>query len=218
MYSEFVNIHYKNLIRHSFANFRKNKLNKENFTIISNNCWGGMVYESFNLIKQSPTVGLYILPADYLKFISDIKWYLNQKLEFIKPSESKNSEYIKNKIKDKKFGTYPVAKLADIEIYFMHYESEESVVEKWNRRKERIDWNHILYKFNDQNGCTNEQLEQFSQLPLKNKIAFTVRDNFENSSNIIKINNPLRLSHVDTFNEPFGNSRFININNLINKL
>ena len=72
MYSEFINIHYKNLIRHIFANFRKRKLNKEKFTIISNNCWGGMVYESVNLIKQSPTVGLYILPTDYLKFISNI--------------------------------------------------------------------------------------------------------------------------------------------------
>lgn len=218
MYSEFINIHYKNLIRHIFANFRKSKLNKEKFTIISNNCWGGMVYESVNLIKQSPTVGLYILPTDYLKFISNIKWYLNQELKFIKPSEAKNSEYIKNKIKDEKFGTYPVARLADIEIYFMHYTSKQSVIEKWNRRKKRIDWDHILYKFNDQNGCTNEQLEQFLRLPLKNKIAFTVRDDFKNSNNIVKINNPLGLSHVDTFNEPFGNSRFINVNNLINRL
>lgn len=218
MYSEFINIHYKNLIRHTFANFRKSKLNKEKFTIISNNCWGGMIYESFNLIKQSPTVGLYILPHDYLKFISNIKWYLNQELIFIKPSESKNGAYIKNEIKDERFGTYPVAKLADIEIYFVHYTSEKTAIEKWNRRKTRINWDHILYKFNDQNGCTNEQLEQFLQLPLKNKIVFTVRNELKDSNDIVKLNNPLGLSYVDTFNEPFGNNRFINIIKLINDL
>ena len=128
MYSEFVNIHYKNLIRRKFSNLRQKKINKKNFTIISNNCWGGMVYESVNLIKQSPTIGLYMLPTDYLKFVSNIKWYLKQKLNFIDPNQSKNREYILNTIKDKKFGTYPVAKLADIEIYFMHYTSEKSVV------------------------------------------------------------------------------------------
>lgn len=217
MYSEFLNIHYKNMLRHLLANYRGTKLNKAEFTIISNNCWGGMVYESYNLIKQSPTVGLYMLPTDYLKFISNIKWYLNQKLNFIEPDESDNANYIRKVIRDKEYGTYPVANLADIEIYFVHYVSRKSVVEKWERRKKRINWDHILYKFNDQNGCTDKQLKQFVALPLKNKVAFTVRDGFENS-NIVKINNPLGLSYVDTFNEPFGNSRFLNVNELINKL
>ena len=42
--------------RIGFADYRKKKLKSTDFTIISNNCWGGMIYESYNLPKESPTV------------------------------------------------------------------------------------------------------------------------------------------------------------------
>ena len=58
------------------ANLRKKKINKTKFTIISNNCWGGEVYECYNLIKQSPTIGLYFMASDYIKFIKNIHYYL----------------------------------------------------------------------------------------------------------------------------------------------
>nr|WP_262352316.1 DUF1919 domain-containing protein [Lactiplantibacillus plantarum] len=48
--------------RKKFSALRKKQINKDRFTIISNNCWGGEVYESYNLIKQSPTVGLFLWP------------------------------------------------------------------------------------------------------------------------------------------------------------
>ena len=34
--------------RKFLANYRQKKINKKNFTIISNNCWGGEIYESYN--------------------------------------------------------------------------------------------------------------------------------------------------------------------------
>lgn len=39
-----------------FGKFRQRKLNSTDFTIISNNCWGGVVYEYYNIQKNSPTV------------------------------------------------------------------------------------------------------------------------------------------------------------------
>ena len=42
-----------------------------NKCIISNNCWGGVIYESYSLPKLSPTVGMYFSPKDYLKFVAD---------------------------------------------------------------------------------------------------------------------------------------------------
>lgn len=38
---------------------RREKLTHTDFTIISNNCWGGTVYEAHNLPKESPTVGMF---------------------------------------------------------------------------------------------------------------------------------------------------------------
>lgn len=201
--------------RKSLANYRRKKINKSHFTIISNNCWGGECYESYNLIKQSPTVGLFFMASDYLKFIKEIKFYLKQKLVFIDPKTSKYYPELKN---EATYGTYPVARLGDIEIFFMHYSSQKEVVEKWNRRIKRIDWNHILYKFNDQNGCTEENIKEFVNLPYKNKVCFTVRDDFAKYPGIIKVPAPSSHKFIRASYEPFSNSRFININRIINEL
>lgn len=162
-----------NIYRKVLALLRRIKLNKTKFTIFSNNCWGGGVYESYDLIKQSPTVGLFFMSSDYVKFLGNIKGYLKQPLVFINP---KNSKYYDKLKRETDYGKYPVAKLDDIEIFFMHYTDEQQALSKWNRRIKRINWNHVLYKFNDQNGCTQEDIDNFIKLPYKNKICFTVRD------------------------------------------
>lgn len=66
-----------------FVERRRKQLKNTDFTIISNNCWGGMIYESYNLPKQSPTVGLFFMASDYIKFISDLRGFVNGELIFI---------------------------------------------------------------------------------------------------------------------------------------
>ena len=80
---ESINRRINKFFRLKFANKRRNKINNDNFTIISNNCWGGMIYESYNLQKQSPTIGLFFKSSDYIKFISNLEYYLSQDLKFI---------------------------------------------------------------------------------------------------------------------------------------
>lgn len=75
--------------RLGLANYRKKQLKYTDFTIISNNCWGGMIYESYNLPKESPTVGMFFMAKDYIEFLSDLRGYINGKLTFIKPEESR---------------------------------------------------------------------------------------------------------------------------------
>ena len=197
------------------ANIRRRKLNKTKFTIISNNCWGGEVYECYNLIKQSPTVGLYFMAKDYIKFIKNIRYYLAQPLIFIDPKQSRYYEMVK---REKRYGTYPVAVLGDIEIFFMHYTSELQAKAKWERRIKRINWDHIIYKFNDQNGCTLEDIEDFINLPLSNKICFTVHADYAKAPYIYKIKAPRSHNEIKASYEPFGNNKYININKLINSL
>lgn len=197
------------------ANFRKRKLNKNKFTIISNNCWGGEVYECYNLIKQSPTIRLYFMSKDYIKFIKDIHHYINQPLNFINPKDSKYYDIVKNQ---KRYGTYPVARLDDIEIFFMHYVSKEQAKAKWNRRVKRIDWDHILYKFNDQNGCSMNEIEEFIALPVKNKICFTVHKEYLKAPYIKLIKAPKSHQEIRASYEPFGKSKYVNVNDLINSL
>lgn len=212
---EGLRLRFLALRRKKLSKFRQKKINKKQFTIISNNCWGGEVYESYNLIKQSPTIGLFFMATDYIKFISNIHYYLNQKLFFINPMHSKYFEKVKN---NKGYGSYPVARLGDIEIFFMHYSSEGQARAKWDRRIKRINWDHILYKFNDQNGCTEADIKNFVSLPLKNKICFTVNDNLSKYSDVVKIKAPNSHKFIRASYEPFGSNHQININNLINEL
>ena len=95
------------------------------------------------------------MAKDYIEFLSDLRGYVNGKLTFIKPEESRWKD-MPQVSEDKRFGSYPVGVLSNgknsIEIFFLHYHSEQEAREKWERRVQRINWNKLLIKFNDQNG------------------------------------------------------------------
>ena len=164
------------------SRFRNRKLLNKNFTIISNNCWAGWVYRRYNIEYKTPTVGLFIMPDDYIIFLKDLKKYINMDVKFIKPEDSKYKKYISSK--DKRFGDYPIGKLNDIEIHFLHYKSPEEAYEKWNRRKRRINYENLIVKFNDQNGCGYEDVNEFLELPYENKIFFTANKEFSKNKSI----------------------------------
>lgn len=157
--------------------FRRSRLKNKHFTIISNNCFGGTVYEFFNLVKQSPTVGLFMFPDDYLKFLKKLNYYLEQELFFVEFGDSKHSKYLSQ------FDYYNehliIGKLDDIELIFLHYKNREEAKSKWKRRCDRINKNLLIVKFNDQNGFVNENFYEFKSLPYKNKIFITSQEKFK---------------------------------------
>lgn len=196
------------------AKFRKKKINNNNFSIISNNCWGGFVYQSYGFSYNSPTIGLFFMADDYIEFLKELRSNLNKELKFIKPEESKWFKKIKN---DKSLGTYPIGKIGDIEIFFLHYKSENEAYEKWNRRKKRVNWNNLIIKFNDQNKCTEKNVIDFYNLKYKNKLFFTVKD-WNIKEKYIKINQIFEKNFIRASYEPFGNNKYININKYINNV
>lgn len=141
------------------------------FSIISNNCWGGAIYQRFGLKYTTPTVGLFIMDEDYIKFLENLQSYLTKELVFIQPKQSKYYSYLT--AERHREITYPIAQLGDIEIFFMHYQSEKEAKEKWQRRKSRINYNRLLVKMSQRNSNSVEILQRFEQLPYKNKICFT---------------------------------------------
>lgn len=201
---------------------RGKKLKNTNFTIISNNCWGGTVYEAYNLPKESPTVGMFFMAKDYIEFLSDLKGYVNGELTFIKPEESRwrDAPQVSG---DKRFGSYPVGVLSNgkssVEIFFLHYHSEQEAKEKWERRIKRINWDRLLVKFNDQNGCTETEVGKFMKLPFRNKLFFTSkRWPNEDGEGYTVIRQFPKHDFVRASYEPFGNSKYIDITNVLNNL
>lgn len=169
-----------------FKNNRQSKLKNTHFTIISNNCYAGWVYRYFNLPYYTPTVGLFIMPDDYIKLLNNLNFYLKKcKLEFIKPEDSKYFDYLSTNVD--RFKTYPIGKLGDIELHFLHYKSEIEAYEKWNRRLKRINWDNIIIKFDDQNGCTLEHLKSFANIRKYKKICFVAKEKEKINDNYIYV-------------------------------
>lgn len=204
-----------------FTKRRKKQLCNTNFTIISNNCWGGMIYESYNIPKESPTVGLFFMASDYIKFISDLRGFVNGELRFIQPAESrwKSTPQVSG---DNRFGSYPIGRLSngkeDVEIFFLHSHNVEEAKEKWERRCKRINWDNLLIKFNDQNGCTEKELKQFLALPYKNKVFFTCKNWQIDAKEIIQIKQLFNKEYIQASYEPFGKSKYLDVTEMLNQI
>lgn len=142
------------------------------FTIISNNCWAGHVYRYFNIPYQSPTIGLFFFADDYIKFICNLHYYIDSEIVFISAGESKYADELRRRGHEE----FPIGKIDDIEVFFLHYKSVEEARKKWNRRKKRINWDNIYYKFSEQNLCKYEHLLQFDDFNSQNKFVFVSKD------------------------------------------
>lgn len=199
-----------------FAKSRSKKLINRDFTIISNNCWGGMIYESYNLQKNTPTAGLFFMADDYIEFLKDLKGNTSRPIEFIKPCDSK---YVEELSKDKRFGTYPIGRIGDVEIAFLHGHSKEEANDKWERRCKRINWDKLLIKFNDQNECKEHNVKDYSELPFTHKLFFTVNEwpvEKWDGYYLIKQGTPEKF--VTTSHEPFAGNKYFDMTDLLNSL
>lgn len=133
----------------------------ENISIISSNCIGGVLAHDYKMRFLSPTVNLFMLPEDYIKFVKNLKKYLDCDVEM-----PESNHY-----------TYPLGKLEDITLHFVHYPTFEVARQKWNERKKRVNFERLFLVFTDQNGCTDDLVEEYASLPYK-KVFFTSQEKY----------------------------------------
>ena len=120
----------------SICNFRFSKyvrLKQNPVSLIANNCWGGIVYHVLGLEFCSPFINMFENDIHYLKLLSDLKYYLNKELEFVKLGLN---QALKRE--------YPICKLGDVELHFNHYSNMKDVETKWYKRIEKINWDNIF--------------------------------------------------------------------------
>jgi uncharacterized protein (DUF1919 family) len=109
----------KRKLRKIIAPFRRQGI-KKRFSIISNNCWGGIQYDKFGLQYSSPTIGLHIPAQDFIKFCLNLEHYLS--LTPIPVVDNTYNKHLK-------------AKLDDILIEFVHYDNIDEAINKREKRK-----------------------------------------------------------------------------------
>lgn len=153
-----ISKYYRSFLRRKLNAENRKNLTNENFTILCNNCVGGVFLHELGERFNSPTVNLFFSAEDYLKFLKKLDYYLEQPLVEIESDKD-----------------YPVAKLDDITIYFMHYLSFDEAKTTWKKRVARINRNNLYVIFVQQNGCTEQILREFDDLPYKHKLALTAK-------------------------------------------
>lgn len=132
----------------------RNKLTNYNFSIISNNCIGGMVTHDFLQPQLSPTVNLFILPDDFLRFLKKLR-----------------DNLLAEVIEVESGGGYPAGMVNGCKLNFLHYPTFELGKTAWVKRSKRVDFNNLLVVLVERDGCTYENLLEFDSLPFRNKIA-----------------------------------------------
>ena len=135
-------------------------------SILSSNCVGGEVYHDLGLPFNSPTINLWMVQPDFLKFVTDIQYYIESKLCFSSELEGKYH--------------CPVAYLGvddkKITIIFLHYKNRMSAEECWEKRKKRIDFSKICLMMSDRDGITYDDMIRFGKIHCYRKIMFTYKD------------------------------------------
>ena len=137
------------------------RIKNHNFSILSSNCIGGVMYNLLGYRFNSPTINTYINNPDFCKFCSDLDYYLSQDLVFFD---------------DENFN-YPVAYLGSeekrIKIQFVHYKTQNEAIEKWEERKRRIFKNNLYIILNDGNGLSADDIKLLNKCICKRVIIFT---------------------------------------------
>ena len=108
-------------------------INKDDFTIVSNNCWGTFIYKKFGISYQSPFVNLVIFAPDYIELLENFSIETLNKLSFIEHKDSRHKEEL---MCLSLYDTdYPIGVLDNkYELHFLHYPSKKDAREKWLRR------------------------------------------------------------------------------------
>lgn len=153
----FAKFHEKIRFIHNIMNkkYRKRLTNKD-FTLITSNCAGGIIYHWLGLKFNSPFINLWLTNEDYIKALENFD-------DFIKtPIIECTSENV----------DYPVGVgWGDIKLYFMHYDSFENANKKWTERVKRINKRNMGVWLTNWSGEENI-IERFDKLPFENKIVF----------------------------------------------
>ena len=175
-----------------------------NTSIISSNCFAGRIMQDLCMQYNSPTLGLYFFTPEYIKFLSNLEYYLTEaKLNFVE-----ESRYELGNTRRKQWSHwYPIGMLSDesggVEIEFLHYYSEEEAAEKWYRRSSRVNLEDVLVIGMEQNLCTVQHIQAFDNLPFKHKLFFSTRQ-INCASNIkigeftsnTEVGDPYKKGHV----------------------
>lgn len=141
--------------------FLRKRLKNKDFTLLAPTCIAGVIYHELGLPFLSPTINLWMYDKDFLKFVHNLKDYLNYELEFVDGIDQT-----------------PTAYLNDILIHFNHYHSNEEAKQKWDERKKRINYDNLYIIMADQPDggvITHDDMLSLKSVLCKGKVVLSIK-------------------------------------------
>jgi uncharacterized protein (DUF1919 family) len=119
---------------------------------------GGIAYNALGMRFNTPFINMFERDEDYLRLLANLKYYLNQNLQFVRYSYNPGLHI-----------DYPICRVDDVELEFNHYNSMEMVEEKWYKRVKRVNFDNLFIMMFTNN---KKSLDNFDKLDYQKKICF----------------------------------------------
>lgn len=162
---------YRAIYEYFYFHKLRSRLKNQDFSLFSPNCYAGIIYHRLGMEFSSPTINLlFPVKKQYLKFVSNIQYYLQQEPVFIEDPEF----------------DHPVAMLEDIKLVFNHYDSVEQAASSWNRRKQRVNYENLFIIFDDISDVEYSDLSAFNQIVCRGKVILTAKE-YANIPNTVRL-------------------------------
>lgn len=171
-------------------------------SVITNNCFAGLIMQDLNMEYNSPTLGLYFMFPDYIEFLQHLEFYLKEaKIVFLEQSRCD----LANQRRQQSKAWYPIGLLGGkVEIQFLHYHSEDEASDKWYRRAARVNMDDLVVIGMDQNLCSIHDIEMFDKMPYERKLFFSTHNLPQLKSNVYvqefsdmgQVGDPYRQGHI----------------------
>ena len=124
-------------------------------SILSNNCLGALICHDLGIKFDTPTVNLWMTCDDFLDFMENLPTMLKEEVVEVTGSPSPS----------------PVGRLAgQVTLNFTHYPSFDEAKSIWNRRRERVDFQHMVVVMADNSNLSDAAIERFKCLPNPKKM------------------------------------------------
>ena len=141
-------------------------------SLITNNCHGAVIYVEKRWEYASPTISTQILPRDFVKFCSKLKAYLEMPLEEYRDLSDEHERELIRFYGDE-LDAWPIGIIDDVMIIFRHETDFATAADKWNRRKERVDYNSLAYMLDAVNESYADDIQAFLDLKLPHSVVLT---------------------------------------------
>lgn len=124
-------------------------------SILSNNCLGALICHELGIKFDTPTVNLWMTCDDFLDFMENLPTMLKEEVVEVTGSPSPS----------------PVGRLAgQVTLNFTHYPSFDEAKSIWNRRRERVDFQHMVVVMADNSNLSDAAIKRFKCLPNPKKM------------------------------------------------